>query len=84
MVAGQRYCVKFYTSLADGAKWATDDIGVYLSNTLFTKNFCSTPGPHSVTPPTQLVRSIYYEHYELGGTEVDVYSTRWRVVFYNR
>jgi hypothetical protein len=50
MVAGQRYCVKFYTSLADGAKWATDDIGVYLSNTLFTKNFCSTPGPHSVTP----------------------------------
>lgn len=50
LVAGQQYCVSFYVSLADGVKWASDDFGVYFSNTLVDVN-CTTV-QNSVLPFT--------------------------------
>jgi hypothetical protein len=38
LVSGQQYCVSFYVSLADNVKWASDDFGVYFSNTLLSEN----------------------------------------------
>lgn len=32
--ANKKYCVSFYVSLADSSTWATDDIGLYFSNTM--------------------------------------------------
>ena len=49
LVAGQKYCVKFYMSLAN-CKWGTDDFGVYFTNTLATYNFCNNDAPLPVTP----------------------------------
>ena len=48
--AGQTYCVKFYVSLADNVKWATNDIGVYFSNSLININCTSVN--NSVLPFT--------------------------------
>jgi hypothetical protein len=48
--AGQTYCVKFYVSLADNVKWATNDIGVYFSNSLINVNCTSVS--NSVLPYT--------------------------------
>lgn len=51
LVAGQTYCVTFYVSLADNAKFATDDIGVHFSNTPFSVSCASAGnGPLPVTP----------------------------------
>jgi gliding motility-associated-like protein len=40
MVAGQTYCVSFYISLANDVAYATNNIGVKFSNTLFQRNAC--------------------------------------------
>ncbi len=49
LIAGQTYCVSFYVSLPDNVKFATDDIGVYFSNTLINIS-CTTVGSSSVLP----------------------------------
>ena len=49
LVAGQKYCVKLYMSLAN-CKWGTDDFGVYFTNALATYNFCTNDAPLPVTP----------------------------------
>jgi hypothetical protein len=49
LVAGQKYCVKFYVSLAN-CKWGSDDIGIYFTNTLAQYNFCNNDAPLPVTP----------------------------------
>lgn len=51
LVAGQTYCVSFHISLADNVKFASDDIGVYFSNTLVDIN-CTTVGSASHLPFT--------------------------------
>lgn len=55
LVAGQTYCVTFYVSLADNVKFASNNIGVYFSNTLINVS-CATVGGASNLPFTpQLV-----------------------------
>lgn len=57
LVAGQTYCVTFYVSLADGVKFASNNIGVYFSNTVVNVN-CATVSSASNLPFTpQLVYS---------------------------
>jgi len=57
LVAGQTYCVTFYVSLADNVKFASNNIGVYFSNTLVNVS-CATVGSASNLPFTpQLVYS---------------------------
>lgn len=50
MAAGQSYCVSFWVNLAGKVNWATNQMSVYFSNTLYQHNFCSTPGVAPVTP----------------------------------
>ncbi|MEQ1732976.1 MAG: gliding motility-associated C-terminal domain-containing protein [Bacteroidia bacterium] len=45
LMAGQQYCVSMYVSLADDVVWATNNIGIYFSNTLFQRNACN--GSHN-------------------------------------
>lgn len=40
LVAGQTYCMSFYISLADNVAYATNNIGVYFTNTLYQHNAC--------------------------------------------
>ncbi|MEX0811345.1 MAG: gliding motility-associated C-terminal domain-containing protein [Chitinophagales bacterium] len=51
LIAGETYCVSFYVNLADDVKFATDDIGVYFSNSLVNID-CSTVGNASDLPFT--------------------------------
>lgn len=52
LVAGQQYCVSFYVSRADNVPFATNNMGVYFSNTHYQRNAC--PGSQNslinVTP----------------------------------
>lgn len=52
LVAGQKYLVRFYVSLAEGGMGGTDDFDVYFSNSYYSHNACTDPnGPRiSVTP----------------------------------
>ncbi len=50
LVGGQTYCVSFWVNLAGKVNWATNQMSVYFSNTLYTHNFCSNPGVAPVTP----------------------------------
>jgi hypothetical protein len=40
LVAGQTYCMSFYISLADNVAYATNNIGVYFTNSLYQHNAC--------------------------------------------
>ncbi len=40
LVAGQKYLVRFYVSLAEGGMAGTDDIGLYFSNSYYSHNAC--------------------------------------------
>ncbi|MCW5909377.1 MAG: T9SS type A sorting domain-containing protein [Chitinophagales bacterium] len=51
LLAGEEYCVTFFVSLADSAKWGTDGIGLYFSNTPVQQD-CSNP-TLTVTPQLQ-------------------------------
>lgn len=51
LVAGETYCVSFRISLADNVKFASNDIGVYFSNTLVNVS-CATIGAASNLPFT--------------------------------
>ncbi len=57
LVAGQTYCVSFYISLANQAKWGVNSIGVYFSNGLYQHNFCTAGSPAPVTPQLQYTGS---------------------------
>ncbi|MBK8845732.1 MAG: hypothetical protein IPO27_03865 [Bacteroidetes bacterium] len=48
--AGQSYEVSFYVSLANGAKFAVSDFGVYFSPTPIQQNFGTQPGVLQVAP----------------------------------
>jgi len=50
LAAGQSYCVSFYVNLAGKVNWATNQMSVYFSNSLYQHNFCTTPGVAPVTP----------------------------------
>lgn len=52
LVAGQKYLVRFYVSLAEGTMAGTNNFHVYFSNTYYSHNACTDPnGPRiSVTP----------------------------------
>jgi gliding motility-associated-like protein len=51
LVAGETYCISFQVSLADNAKYASDDLAVYLSPTLVNVS-CATVGNASNLPFT--------------------------------
>lgn len=57
LVAGQTYCVTFYVSLADGVKFASNNIGVYFSNTLVNVSCASVSGASNLPFTPQLVYS---------------------------
>ncbi len=57
LVAGQTYCVTFYVSLADGVKFASNNIGVYFSNTLVNVNCATVSGASNLPFTPQLVYS---------------------------
>jgi gliding motility-associated-like protein len=46
LVAGQVYCISFWVSLADNVKWASNNFGVFMSNTEVLID-CSTVGANS-------------------------------------
>lgn len=48
--AGQPYCVSMYVSLADYVAYATNNIGVYFSNTQYMRDACTAGSPIYVTP----------------------------------
>ncbi len=54
LVAGQRYLVRFYISLAEGTMAGTDDIGVYFSNNYYSHNACTDPNGPTMTVTPQL------------------------------
>jgi hypothetical protein len=56
LLAGQDYCVTIHVSLAGQSKWGANCIGIYLSDTIVTQDFCSNP-TLSVTPQLQYVGS---------------------------
>lgn len=44
LVTGSKYCVEFYVSLSDSVNYATDDIGIYLSNdSIYSSNVNPLP-----------------------------------------
>lgn len=53
--AGKTYCVSFYINLANNAKWGTDDIGVYFSNTQVQYDFCNLPAPLPYAPQLEYI-----------------------------
>lgn len=57
LVAGQTYCVTFYVSLADGVKFASNNIGVYFSNTVVNVSCASVGGASNLPFTPQLVYS---------------------------
>jgi gliding motility-associated-like protein len=52
LVAGQQYCVSFYVSVPDNVAFATQNIGVYLSNSLVSVSCATLPGDASNLPLT--------------------------------
>ncbi|MBX2904290.1 MAG: SprB repeat-containing protein, partial [Chitinophagales bacterium] len=50
LVAGQKYCVSMYVSLADLVPYATNNIGVYFSNTQYMRDACTQGALINVTP----------------------------------
>lgn len=49
LIAGQQYCVSMYVSLANDVVWATNNIGIYFSNTLFQRNACGSNSTSLIT-----------------------------------
>lgn len=54
LVAGQVYCVSMYVSLANNVAWASNNIGIYFSNTLFQRNPCGSNNSVITTVSPQL------------------------------
>ncbi|MCO5269215.1 MAG: gliding motility-associated C-terminal domain-containing protein [Brumimicrobium sp.] len=50
LVAGQTYCVSFYISLANEVAYATENIGVYFTNTHYLRDACAQGSRINVTP----------------------------------
>ncbi len=50
LVAGETYCVSFYISLADAVQYASENIGVYFSNTHVARDACTDGSLLNVTP----------------------------------
>lgn len=48
--AGQKYCVSFYISLGDDVTFASNNIGVYFSNTHYLRDACAQGSLINVTP----------------------------------
>lgn len=48
--AGTQYDVSFYVNLANNAKFAVSNMGVYFSTTAVSQNFGTQPGPMQQTP----------------------------------
>ena len=51
MVAGQKYCVRFYMALSKKSAWAFDGIGVYFSNTHVVHTYCPGTGANGTLLP---------------------------------
>ena len=50
LVAGQTYCVSMYVSLPNAMPFATNNIGVYFSNTHYLRDACTQGAMINVTP----------------------------------
>ena len=51
LVAGQTYCVSMFVSLANDSPWASNNMGVYFSNTQVLRDACAGSSPRiNVTP----------------------------------
>lgn len=48
--AGQTYCVSFYISAGDAVTFATNNIGIYFSNTRYLRDACTQGSLINVTP----------------------------------
>ncbi|MCF8258705.1 MAG: T9SS type A sorting domain-containing protein [Flavobacteriales bacterium] len=48
--AGQQYCVSFFVSRADNVPYATNNMGVYFSNTEYWRDACPSNSLINVTP----------------------------------
>ena len=51
LVAGQKYCVKFYMALSKRSAWAFNGIGVYFSNTHVVHTYCPGTGANGTLLP---------------------------------
>lgn len=58
MKKGQKYCVKYYVSLADLSKYATNELGAYISKLVITKK---EPVNLTYTPQVPTLRSKVYD-----------------------
>ena len=54
MVAGQNYLLQFYVSLASASMWGSNSFGVYLSNTQYTYNACTSSALIPVIPQLEM------------------------------
>jgi len=50
LVAGQQYCVSMFVSRGDNVPFATNNMGVYFSNTEYMRNACPNNSLINVTP----------------------------------
>ncbi len=83
---GQKYCVKFYTSLADLSKYSSSELGVYFSKMLVNKNDEANLTYEAQVPRlrTQLYEDMYSWQgvcgvYTAGGDETYLLIGNFRV-----